>query len=272
MSSHAVHPADDPNSPAADFYRSVLKILLGADIRFLVGGAFALKHFLGVTRDTKDMDIFLLPGDVPRTLELLENEGWPTELKFPHWLGKIYHQDNVVDVIFSSGNGLCPVDERWFEHALESTVLGLPVQLVPIEELIWQKAFIRERHRYDGADVMNLLHHHADTLDWDRLLFRFGENWLVLLSDLILFRYVYPHSQSPAATQVMHRLLDLLSRELASGRSPELPVPTLCRGTFLSLLEYLPAVNDWGYRDARLPPTGAMSPADIDHWTTTFEK
>jgi hypothetical protein len=46
----------------------------------------------------------------------------------------------------------------------------------------------------------------------------------------------------------------------------------LCRGTFLSLLEYLPAVERWGYRDARLRPTGTMTRQEIEHWTATFER
>ena len=39
------------------------------------------------------------------------------------------------------------VDDLWFEHAVEAQVLGMPVELMPCEELIWQKAFILERDR-----------------------------------------------------------------------------------------------------------------------------
>ena len=58
-------------------------------------------------------------------------------------------------MIFSSGNGVATVDDEWFAHAPEGEVLGLPVRLVPAEEMIWSKAFIMERERFDGADIMH---------------------------------------------------------------------------------------------------------------------
>jgi hypothetical protein len=44
------------------------------------------------------------------------------------------------------------VDDLWFAHATPGDVLGIPVRLCPPEEMIWSKAFIMERERYDGAD------------------------------------------------------------------------------------------------------------------------
>ena len=46
----------------------------------------------------------------------------------------------------------------------------MPVKLAPAEEMIWSKAFIMERERYDGADVAHLLHACARRMDWQRLL------------------------------------------------------------------------------------------------------
>jgi hypothetical protein len=42
--------------------------------------------------------------------------------------------------------------------------------------MIWSKAFIMERERFDGADVMHLIHENANRLDWNRLLERFGQH------------------------------------------------------------------------------------------------
>ena len=49
--------------------------------------------------------------------------------------------------------GVAKVDDLWFDHAPRTNVLGLIVRLTPAEEMIWSKAFIQERERYDGADV-----------------------------------------------------------------------------------------------------------------------
>jgi hypothetical protein len=62
-----------------------------------------------------------------------------------------------VDVIWSSGNGIANVDPSWFEYALEEDVLGQHVFLCPPEEMIWSKAFVMERERFDGADVILVL-------------------------------------------------------------------------------------------------------------------
>src|SRR5690606_13117313 len=44
---------------ARQFYEDVLRTLIKAKVPFLVGGALALKHFAGIVRGTKDLDIFL---------------------------------------------------------------------------------------------------------------------------------------------------------------------------------------------------------------------
>ena len=70
------------------------------------------------------------------------------------------------------------------------------VRLSPAEEMIWSKAFIQERERFDGADVMHLLREIGPSLDWPRLLMRFGDYWRVLLSHLIMFGFVYPDKRA----------------------------------------------------------------------------
>jgi hypothetical protein len=256
------------NSPASAFYRRALQALAGAGIPFLVGGAWALERYTGIARDTKDLDVFVRPGDGERGLRACEQAGFETELTFPHWLGKAFCRGEMVDIIFSSGNGFARVDEEWFGHAPEHELLGLPVRLVPVEEMIWSKAFIMERERYDGADVAHLLLAHAARLDWPRLLRRFGPHWRVLLSHLVLFGFCYPGHRREVPENVMRRLLDRLAREAArpAGRDER----RVCRGTLLSRAQYLPDVEQWGYRDARLVD-GTMTRAEVACWTAAID-
>ena len=90
-----------------DFYRDVLDVLREARIDVLVGGAFAHEHFTGISRDTKDLDLFVREGDVEAALTHLGAAGYRTEIKFSHWLAKVYDTEGVkfVDIIFNSGNG-----------------------------------------------------------------------------------------------------------------------------------------------------------------------
>src|SRR5205807_7701504 len=141
---------------AFHFSRPAFEILGDAGVPFLLGGAYAFGHYTGIPRHTKDLDLFLRRADVRAALAAFTAAGYRTELLFAHWLGKAFHGNDFVDIIFSSGNGMCPVDDAWFDHAIEAEVLGAKVRLVPAEEMVWQKAYIMERERFDGADVNHL--------------------------------------------------------------------------------------------------------------------
>jgi hypothetical protein len=161
--------------------------------RFPGRGGYALERYLGIGRLVKDLDLFLRAADVQKALDHLSRRlGCDTELTFPHWLGKVRKRGDHVDLIFNAGNGVCVVDDEWFNYAVPSRVLDVPVLLCPVEEMIWSKAFVMERERYDGADVAHLLHACAGSLDWDRLSQRFGKPWRILFAHLTLFGFIYP--------------------------------------------------------------------------------
>jgi hypothetical protein len=262
--SNGIIPAE-----ALDFYRRSMTLLAEAEVPFLVGGAYAFGRYTGIARDTKDFDIFVHPRDFRRALAAFTRAGFEVDRTFPHWLGKVFHGEDYVDLIFSSGNGVAQVDDTWFEHSVEAEVLGIPVRLIPAEEMIWSKSFIMERERFDGADVAHLLRCCAGTLDWQRLLVRFGDqNARVLLVHLLLFGYIYPDDHPEDAVRIPPAVLDeLLARVREGGSQTSSDGGPVCRGTILSRSQYLPDVEDWGYRDGRLTPDGAMSADDIALWT-----
>ena len=149
--------AADLDPYVAEFYRGCMSCLQQGGLPFLVGGAFALNHYTGIKRDTKDLDFFLRPADCFAALRLLSDAGYESELVFEHWLAKVYSEQAFVDLIFSSGNGIARVDDSWFRHAPQAEILGLPVAICSPEETIWSKSYIMERERYDGSDVAHLL-------------------------------------------------------------------------------------------------------------------
>jgi hypothetical protein len=252
-----------------EFYARTLSALNASGIPFLVGGAYALQRYTGIARHTKDFDLFLRPGDLDRTIEELERQGCRTERTFPHWLAKAYRGDHFFDLIFSSGNALCHVDDDWFAHAVDDRVLDVPVRLVPAEEILWQKAYLMERERFDGADIAHLLRARAGQIDWGRLLRRFdGPHGRVLLAHLVLFGFIYPDERSIIPESVMRELIGRLDHEAESGP----PADRLCRGTLLSRAQYLPDIGWWGAADARLPPHGTMTPEQVAHWTAAIGK
>ncbi|HMC90538.1 MAG TPA: hypothetical protein VKI17_13370 [Gemmataceae bacterium] len=245
------------------FYGDVLDLLQHAGLPFLVGGGYAFACHTSIHRQTKDLDIFVRPRDYPRTLDVCVQAGYRAETTFEHWLGKIFAGEDFIDVIFSSGNGVAAVDDDWFVHSVEEEIFGRPVRLIPPEEMIWSKAFIMERERYDGADIAHLLRVKGKALDWKRLLRYFASHWQVLLSHLILYDYIYPGEPRPMPVAVMNGLLHKWTEQKKDHR----PNAHLCRGTLLSRAQYLVDIEDWGYEDARRSPTGSLSDEEIATWT-----
>ena len=244
------------------FFESALERLLEARIPFLVGGAYAFERYTGIERHTRDLDLFVAPEDAPAVLRLFENAGHRTSMPFPHWLAKIHEGPATIDVIFSSGNGIARVDDLWFRHAVPAEVLGLPIRLVPVEEMIWSKAFVMERERFDGADVIHLLAAYSRQLDWPRLAERFRHHPHVLYAHLLLFSYTYPG----LASQLPSRLIKNLNRAVEDDRVRGRKAPRLCRGTFLSRSQYLADLSR-GFEDARLQPFGNLDHAELLPWT-----
>ena len=118
------------------------------------------------------------------------------------------------------------------------------------------------RERFDGADVNHLLLSCGPSLNWDRLLRRFGAHWQLLLVHLILFRFVYPAERDRIPARIVEKLLERWRNE-NGGESQE----KLCQGTLLSRIQYLSDTERWGYEDARLSPRGRMTVEQITHWT-----
>jgi hypothetical protein len=254
--------AQDTNT----FYRRTLHVLSDAGVPFLVGGSHAFLEYTGIARNTKDIDLFLRRSDLDRAMEGLRDAGYRTELTFPHWLGKAWQHEDFVDLVFNSGNGICAVDDGWFDHSVETQVLRMPVKIVPCEELIWQKSFVMERERFDGADVMHILRARADKLDWGRLMARFGERWPLLYTYLVYFSFVYPSEAQCLPSAV----LDDLAAKHAALRSAPAP-ERVCQGTLVSRAQYMIDIGQHGYADARLRPRGGMTPEDAIFWTWAID-
>lgn len=264
-----------PRPESHDFYTRALDILAAAKVDFMVGGAFALGVLAGIHRDTKDFDLMLRPRDVERALQACRNVGFPAEIAYSHWIAKVYCGDHFIDLIYRAGNGLGEVDDAWFEHALSSVVIDRQVLVCPAEELIWQKAFIMERERFDGADIQHILRLQAPKLDWKRLLRRFGTDWRVLLSHLVLFGYIYPDQRDQLPKWVMDDLFTRARDEAAAPANAEPssePATPLCRGPLLSRAQYLPDLTQWGFRDIRRDPRVAMTDEEIGKWTSAIDQ
>lgn len=250
-----------------EFYCTVLDALSEASIEFLIGGAFAMRTYTGIGRNTKDLDLMLRPCDVERTLELQRSLGFHADYAFSHWLAKVHCGEYLIDIIYRAGNGLCEVDDAWFSNARETEIFGRKLRITPPEEMIWQKAYIMERERFDGADVLHILRNCAREMDWDRLLSRFAQDWRVLLSHLMLFGFVYPGDRYLIPDEVLRPMVE----RALSEKSEPYNGGRVCQGTLLSRAQYLVDVERLGFADARTDPRVKMTNRELIEWTNAID-
>lgn len=260
---HLPTPADKLDVPTRQFYLEALDILDRAGVRYCVAGAYALAAHAGIVRHTKDLDIFLRREDLKRATEAFAACNCRIEHTHPHWLAKAFAPpptDAFIDFIFRAASGMWEVDDEWLKHAVAGEVAGHPAPLCPAEELIWSKAMVMERHRFDGADIAHIIHSVGGTLDWDRLLRRSMGHEGILLGHLAFYRYIYPRDAELVPMRVMEELL----RRMRDQSKADV---ALCRGTMLSWEQYLPDVKKRGMVDGRLKPWGKLTQQEIDRWT-----
>ncbi|MGB7156589.1 MAG: nucleotidyltransferase [Tepidisphaeraceae bacterium] len=247
----------EPDPTTQQFYRDAMRRLDDAGVPYVVGGGYAMAYYTGIQRNTKDLDLFLKPADHKRALDVLAAAGYRTEYFYPFWIAKAFSGEAFIDIIYNSGNGLCTVDDEWLAHSVPYNVLGYTTRLTPAEEQLWSKAFVQDRDRFDGGDVIHLILARGHELDWDRLLRRFRGHERVLLAHVILFGYAYPCDREQVPKSVMDRLQEAM-------RNESLPDERLCRGTNLAHGgSYGTALREWGYFDGRLKPHGPLTPDEI---------
>jgi hypothetical protein len=230
-----------------EIYKRFLRALNQDGVPYVVAGAYAIYEHTGIYRQTKDLDVFCPPEAVADAMRALRAEGFTTRLEQDHWLSKAIDGEHFVDVIFGMGNGKALIDEDWYRHSTPAILAATPVRVAPVEELIWHRLFIHERHRQDMSDIVHLLLCRGNRVDWARLLAKTGENWPLLLAQLLVFSYVYPEAPDRVPPEVVDKLLDRAREDARRPRTGDV----LTRGTLLSRFSFSIDVNEWGLRDLR---------------------
>ena len=105
--------------------------------------------------------------------------------------------------------------------------------------------FVRDRHRYDGADLAHVMLRQCDDIDWRRLLAYAEQFWEVLLAHLVNFRFIYPTERNCIPRWLMDELLARLQAQ------ENLPAPRMkvCRGRHFSRADYQIDIDKWGFAD-----------------------
>jgi hypothetical protein len=243
MEAKAEPTLKDPQ--AESFYAHAIGELIENEHPFLLAGTYALSAYTGITRETKDLDIFCKAGDYPRILAHFKKAGYDVSIEDERWLGKVHKGRHFFDVIFANSNGTMPIGDPWFEDARRIEMFGHKVLITGPTELVWSKMFIQLRHRYDGADVAHMILKAHDQIDWHKLLAYMEVHWEVLLTHLVNFRWIYPSERNHVPRWLLDELLDRLKAQM------ELPPPDMkvCRGRMFSRVDFELDVKEWGFAD-----------------------
>lgn len=181
-----------------DLYVEALDALCDSGVQFMVGGAFAVYHYTGWWRNTHDIDVYVTHENMPRAAAALASVGF-VDLgeQAPGDHQWIYHSGKdglIFDVIWRFANLENYITPDWFDRASAGEFLDLPLKFMPLEELVWIKVFVINRHRCDWPDVMRIVQAQCQRLDWGRLLDLIGEHWLLLAGMIDVFDWQHPDS------------------------------------------------------------------------------
>jgi hypothetical protein len=246
--SNITHEGEPRLSPRQEeIYREALWALRRGNLHYAVGAAFARHAYTQIWRTTKDLDISVRPKDLRAAFDLLEKVGFKTEVVENHWLAKAWKDGYFIDFIFGTGHGQIPINDEFFEGSLEAEILGVPSQLMPVEEMIAAACYIKGRRRFDAMDTAHLILVTHGQIDWARVLQRLGENQELLLMDLLFFDFIYPGHADYLPKALMIKLFE----EVRQRWQEKNVDPKLFHGSLLDPFSFVVDIEDWGYHDSR---------------------
>lgn len=227
-----------------EFYREALQLLTKNHYKFLVGGGAAMQQYTSINRDSKDLDLFATNNEFHSILRFFGDQGFKTEYTDVRWLAKVYKDEAFIDLIFNTVNNLCPVDESWFEHAVNGDLLGIPIQYIAPEELIWCKIYIHNRERYDASDINHIILKQGHQLDWHRLFRRLDQHWHLLLGQFINFLFVYPSERDIIPRWLFEKLL----KRAQSQYDLPVSIEKVCLGPIIDQTQYSIDIKEWNFK------------------------
>jgi len=177
-------------------YQQVIAEARRREIRFALGGGFAVSVYTGQWRNSKDLDVYIVPEDREAMIEVTAELGLRDHHdKAPYdrtWIYRSSSDGIIVDVMWSMANHRAPVDEAWLMRGAAVNVNGEHLHILPLEEMIWDKLYVLQRDRCDWPDALNLLYAAGPLLDWIRLLDRVGDDAPLLAAALTVFGWLAP--------------------------------------------------------------------------------
>lgn len=191
-------------------YQQVIAAAQEQGLPFALGGAFALATYTGNWRNTKDLDLFILPETKDTMVDLLNGLGmndYYDELAYDRgWIYRAYTNDIIIDAIWCMANRRAFVGEEWLARGPEVVIRGEKVRILPVEQVIWNKIYIVHRDRCDWGDVLNMIYTAGPTMDWEYLLGHLEEDVPLLSAVMSVFTWLCPGRAAALPSSLWQRL------------------------------------------------------------------
>jgi predicted nucleotidyltransferase len=155
----------------------------------------------------EDIDLLVRPPDAARAAEGMAAAGYVVEDTDPSWIRKAKRLGVTVDLIHRAGREV-HLDAEMLERAVQMSVLGVPVRLMPAEDLAVIKAVLHDETRPgDWFDALALVG--RPTLDWEYLLRRARGHGAQRILSLLLYARA---DGTGVPDRVLAELLDTVPR------------------------------------------------------------
>jgi hypothetical protein len=191
-------------------YQEVLSRARAKGVRTVLGGGFAIATYTGHWRNTKDMDLYVLPAERDTIIQITREVGlqdmYPRSPYDRRWIYRSSCGDTIVDIIWAMANLRSQVDEGWLRDGGEFTMRGERVAVMPPEEMVWNKLYVMQYDRCDWTDVFNLFYSIGAELDWEYLIDRMGDDAPLLAGALSVYRWMCPGKSRAIPAAVWERL------------------------------------------------------------------
>jgi len=190
--------------------QAALEALRKRGLRFALGGGLAFSAYSGRWRNTKDMDLYVLPSDREAAVEAITSVGFEDyygqEAYDRSWIYRGFKAEDIIDVIWTMPNHRMEVDPLWLTLGEEVRMYGVNLRLLPAEELILAKLYVLQRDRSDWPDILNILMARAAQLDWERMLQRVDGDAFLLGGVMSVFRWLCPEKAQALPAWIWTRL------------------------------------------------------------------
>src|SRR6201991_2837770 len=181
--------ATDEQSPFSDLEDALKKsadAVRTADVPFLLGGSLA-SWARGGPETRHDLDLVLKPQDTERALAALVEAGMRAEDPPEEWLGKAWHGETLVDLIFAP-KGMT-VDDDLFARGEVMSVLGMEMRVMALEDVLVTKLMALSEHSLRYESLLPIARPLREQVDWEDVRARtsgspFARAYFVMLEGL----------------------------------------------------------------------------------------